>query len=119
MMMIAGIAYMCHRNGINPLNALMIANMMGGRGRRGGMGRMGRGMGGKVVTPKELLFHTILVYFVAFDTSLSLDSFICMILLTPLADYRRRKLLACYIIDCILKLIMVLYPKFSVHQQYK
>jgi hypothetical protein len=53
MMIIAGIAYMCHRNGINPMNALFLMNMMGGRRHRprgmyrGGMGGMGGGgMGG-------------------------------------------------------------------------
>ena len=44
-----GIAYICHRNGINPFQAFMMMNMMGA-GRRGmgygGMGYGGMGMGG-------------------------------------------------------------------------
>ena len=39
-----GIAYVCHRNGINPFQVFMMLNMMGA-GRRGGMG-YGMGMGG-------------------------------------------------------------------------
>jgi Tetratricopeptide repeat len=54
MLMLAGVAYIAHRNGINPFQALFFANMaMGGRGRRprgfypgGGGGGWGRGMMG-------------------------------------------------------------------------
>jgi hypothetical protein len=42
MIILAGIAYICHRNGINPFHALMMLNMFGGgRHRHGGMGGMG------------------------------------------------------------------------------
>lgn len=44
-----GVAYICHRNGINPLHAMFMMNMMGGRRRRRfgyGMGGMGMGGGG-------------------------------------------------------------------------
>jgi hypothetical protein len=44
MICLAGIAYVAHLNGINPFQALMMMNMMGG-GRRRGMGGMGGGMG--------------------------------------------------------------------------
>lgn len=51
MMIMMGLVYVCYRNGINPMQAMMVMNMMGGRGRRGGgfgrgMGGLGRGMGG-------------------------------------------------------------------------
>lgn len=44
-----GLAYICHRNGINPLHAMLMMNVMGGRrrrvfGRPGGMWGFGRGM---------------------------------------------------------------------------
>lgn len=39
-----GIAYVCHRNGINPFQVFMMLNMMGA-GRRGGMGYGGMGYG--------------------------------------------------------------------------
>jgi tetratricopeptide (TPR) repeat protein len=48
MAILLGVAYVCHRNGVNPLQALMVLNMIGGGRRRahfgGGMGgfRMGR-----------------------------------------------------------------------------
>lgn len=47
MLMLAGVAYVAHRNGINPFQALFFANMaVGGRGRRpGGFGGFGRGGG--------------------------------------------------------------------------
>jgi len=44
MLCLAGIAYLCYRNGINPFQVIMMINMMNG-GRRRGMG-MGRGYGG-------------------------------------------------------------------------
>jgi hypothetical protein len=40
MLVLSGIGYLCHRNGINPMQALFFLNMIGGRG--GGRGR-GRG----------------------------------------------------------------------------
>ena len=43
MICLAGIAYLCHLNGINPFQVIMMMNMMAG-GRRRGMGGMG-GMG--------------------------------------------------------------------------
>mmetsp|Transcript_10180 Transcript_10180/g.21027 ORF Transcript_10180/g.21027 Transcript_10180/m.21027 type:complete len:434 (-) Transcript_10180:146-1447(-) len=50
MAILAGIAYLCHRNGINPFQAIMMLNMIGGGGRRrygggfgGGYGRRGYG----------------------------------------------------------------------------
>jgi hypothetical protein len=50
MMILAGIAYLCHRNGINPMQAIFFLNMMGGRGggrrRHGGGGYRGMGGGG-------------------------------------------------------------------------
>jgi hypothetical protein len=52
MTILAGIAYFCHRNGINPMQALMMMNLMaGGRGRGfrrgfGGGGMFGRRPGG-------------------------------------------------------------------------
>jgi hypothetical protein len=45
MMCMLGIAYICHRNGINPFQVFMMINMMGA-GRRGGMGYGGMGYGG-------------------------------------------------------------------------
>jgi hypothetical protein len=54
MMMLMGIVYLCHRNGINPFQAMMMMNMMNAVGRGGigyggmgygGMGGMGYGMG--------------------------------------------------------------------------
>jgi hypothetical protein len=48
MMTLLGIVYLCHCNGINPLQAMMMMNMMNAA-RRGGMGYGGmgyRGMGG-------------------------------------------------------------------------
>jgi len=45
MLIILGVAYLCHRNGINPINVLFILRMIGGRRRRrfyrGGMGGFG------------------------------------------------------------------------------
>lgn len=47
MILLAGIAYLCYRNGINPFHALMMLNMLNGNRRGGGMRRMGMGaMGG-------------------------------------------------------------------------
>jgi len=47
MLMLAGIAYMCYRNGVNPMQVLFFLNMMnGGRRRNRGMFRYGGGMGG-------------------------------------------------------------------------
>ena len=47
MAVLMGIAYLCHRNGINPLQALFFMNMMGGRRRGfGGYRRRGFGFGG-------------------------------------------------------------------------
>lgn len=45
MICMLGIAYICHRNGINPFQVFMMMNMMGA-GRRGGMGYGGMGYGG-------------------------------------------------------------------------
>jgi tetratricopeptide (TPR) repeat protein len=46
MILLAGGAYLAHRNGVNPMHILMLANMFaGGRGRRRGYRPMG-GMGG-------------------------------------------------------------------------
>lgn len=47
MLCLAGIAYLCYRNGVNPFQVIMMLNMMNGH-RRGGMGmrRRGFGMGG-------------------------------------------------------------------------
>jgi hypothetical protein len=47
MLVLSGIGYLCHRNGINPMQALFFLNMMGGRG--GGRGfrpGFGGGFGG-------------------------------------------------------------------------
>ena len=57
MTILGGIAYVCHRNGINPMQIIMFLNMMNGGGRRrgigghvfrygGGGGFMGGGLGG-------------------------------------------------------------------------
>ena len=54
MMVLAGIAYICHRNGINPAQALFFLNILGGRRQHhrygpmgmGGFGRPGMGYGG-------------------------------------------------------------------------
>jgi hypothetical protein len=45
MMILMGIVYLCHRNGINPFQAMMMMNMMNTVG-RGGMGYGGMGYGG-------------------------------------------------------------------------
>jgi hypothetical protein len=52
LLIIMGVAYMCHRNGINPMHAMLMMNAMGGGRRRGGLryggggGMMGMGYGG-------------------------------------------------------------------------
>ena len=46
MLLLAGIAYICHRNGINPFQAIFMLNLMGGGRRRGGMYYGGGGYGG-------------------------------------------------------------------------
>jgi hypothetical protein len=44
-LIVMGVAYMCHRNGINPMHAMLMMNVMGGGRRRGGGFRYGGGGG--------------------------------------------------------------------------
>lgn len=45
MLCLAGIAYLCYRNGINPFQVIMMINMMAGHRHGRGMGMHGYGMG--------------------------------------------------------------------------